>query len=351
MLARTFLRWLAAARPADVLDIVAVRGGPLLDDMAALGEVVTVLDPFEAGVPREGRRATALRERVHHLPPADATLLVSVAAGQVLPLLSDTGPIVTWSVEAGDDLHWVDEGLGLRERTARWLAGSETTKADLLPMLGTGHEAHLSPEFIPAIPHGSTSTHRPEFAPDRPLTVLGAGIGTWRKGIDLFAEVALAHSRHTSIPTRYVWVGGESDDLYPAVRAEVARVGPPTMEFAPSVGDLGPWFDEADVFVHAARLDSFPLVCLHAAASAVPVLGFRGAGGLEEMFGAAFAGRPFPDVAGLAALIDPVACDEGDAPCASAQQARVLGHFTVDTAGPILLRHLTEVAGAPAATP
>ena len=345
MLARTFLRWLREVQPTDLLDIVAVRGGPLLDDMAALGEVATVLDPFEPRVPRGGRRATELRDRLEHLPPADATLLVSVAAGQVLPLLDGTGPILTWSVEAGEDLHWVDEGLGLRERTTRWLVGSETPRTDLVPQLGARHETHLSPEFIPTVPTRNAGGARRGRARDRPLTVLGAGIGTRRKGIDLFAEVALAHSRRTSSPARYVWVGGERDDLHPAVRAEVARIGPPTMQFASTVSDLGEWFDEADVFVHAARLDSFPLVCLHAAACAVPVLGFRGAGGLEEMFGPAFAGRPYPDVAGLAALIDTVALAEDDQ-LGRAQQRRVLEHYTVDSAGPVLLRHLTEVARA-----
>ena len=133
VLARTFLRWLAAERPDDDVDVVAVRGGALLGDMVHLADVHVVLDPG-----RPGTRTTWTRSGSGNSPtdcatlePPDATLLVSVAGGQVLPLLADMGPVVTWVVEQGEDLHWLDTPLGLRERTTRWLAGSESSRAEL----------------------------------------------------------------------------------------------------------------------------------------------------------------------------------------------------------------------------
>jgi len=353
VLARSLLRWLRAAHPDHDVDVVAFRGGELLDDLIRLGPVRVVLDPEEPWNWRapDPRRVARLATRVAGLPPVDATLLVSVAAGQALPFLTGDDPIVTWVVEQGEELP-----SGTEARTRRWLAGSQGTRTELLGRLAPGTVVPVVPEFVeaPAEPGAALRQHcRTALgAGDDELLVVGAGIATVRKAPDLFLEVALAHHRAgDGPPARFVWLGGERDPLFHRLRAEVDRLElEEEIRFFGGVVDVVPWLAAADVFLHTARLDAFPLVCLHAAAVGTPVVAFAGVGGVPEMFGIAFVGSPYPDVPALRRNV----CDLGGArrraAVGAAQRAIVLDRFVDDVGGPLVLDQLTEVAAEHAAT-
>ena len=92
--------------------------------------------------------------------------------------------------------------------------------------------------------------------------------------------------------------------------------------------------------IHPARLDAFPLVCLHAAAQGVPVLRFAGVAALEEMFGEDAATAPFPDVVALAGELAALHDPDRRARVGAAQRAHVIAHHDVTVAGPILFEHL-----------
>lgn len=350
MLARSFLRWALAARPDDAFDVLAFRGGDLIDSTAELAPVRVVLDPSEPwdAVDSPRSRAATLRRRLSKLPPVDATLLVSVSAGQVLPLLDDDAPIVVWSVERGEDLHWIDRPVGLLERAEHWLAGSEGTARELAGRLPAGTDITVCREFIER-PVPVSTAHRSncrtaQGADDDDLLVMGAGIGTSRKGVDLFMEVAAAARRREMQRVRFSWLGGERDDLHWRVRSESQRLGLDDLRWFGSVTDVDPWLAAADVFLQSARLDSFPLICLHAAAVGTPVVSFGGVGGVEEMFGEAFLGRRYPDVEGIVDLLsclrDPaVRRRRGDE-----QRTAVLGRFTADGAAPAVMAQLESAA-------
>lgn len=347
-LGAAWLRWLSSTG-AHTADVVAVRGGPMraeLESLSCVTDVRVLLDPTDPPIVDADVPAPA-RVRVGGLPPAEATLLLSVAAAQALPVLPPT-PTVTWSVEAGEDLHWVERPLGLAARTTRWCAGSRTTLEDLRTLL-PGVPIGLLPEFVddpgPA-PSALVAARRATLTAGAPtVTVVGAGIATYRKAPDLFLEVLVAHRRRHGDACRATWIGGEDDPLHRLVRAEARRVAGGAVSFVPSVPDLPAWLAAADVFLHTARLDSFPLVCLQAALAGTPVLSFSGTGGVEEMFGDAHAGAPFPDVGGLADRLerlrsDPAARDE----VAAAQRERVRSAFVTDVAAPAVLDELATAA-------
>lgn len=350
VLALAHLRWCAAHRPEVDLDVVAFRGGPLLPDFAAVAPTVVVLDdhePWEHDAPVAGRRAD-LVARLADLPRVDATLAVSVSAGQVLPLLPSTsGPRVTWAVEVGDDLHWIDRpALDLVGRTARWLAGSEATRSELLERLPAGTDVAIVPEFVER-PAPTSDAERAQArvalgADADDLLVLGAGIGTWRKGSDLFVEVAAALGRTAPGLVRAVWIGGEADPLHDRVAADAEALPGVRAEVRRSVADLDPLLAAADVFVHAARADAFPLVCLHASLAGTPVVAFSGTGGVDEMFGAASRNVPFPDVTALAdevlALRDPAMAQAAG----GEQAAHVAQRYVADVAASVLHQAVAE---------
>jgi glycosyltransferase involved in cell wall biosynthesis len=350
VLARTFARWLGDNHPADRVEVVAFRGGPLAAELARSWPVEVVLDhhePWDWHGP-DPDRVAELSARVGRLGPVDASLLVSVAAGQVLPLLQPgSGPIVTWAVEIGEDLHWLDEPVGLLDRTDRWLAGSQATAGELAGR-AVPIAAPVVAEFVAdpiAVAADERARIRAELgARDGDLLVLGAGIGTVRKGMDLFVEVA-AGMRGIGRPSvRFAWVGGEEDPLFPLIAADVDRPCLDHVRLFPSVPDLDPWLAAADVFLHTARFDAFPLVCLQAAAHATPVVAFDGVGGVPQMLGPHFRGAPYPDAAGLAELVAGLADAGLRHELGSAQRTWVAERYLASAAAPALRAALVDVA-------
>lgn len=340
MLAMSFVRWMRREHPAVELEVVALRGGPLIDDVVRDADVVTLLEPHEPWDlgHHDDERAIRARHRLDQLPPPDATLLVSVAAGQLLPVMSHTGTLAAWVVEQGQDLHWIDEPTGLRERTEVWLAGSSSSHAEASRRLGV--PVRLVPEFVDdRSAADDVVVARCRAALDvgeGQLLVVGAGIATRRKAPDLFMQVCSAHERRHGPGATFLWIGGERDELHWPVREEARRLGLRGFTTMESVPDLHHWLAAADVFLHTARLDAFPLVCLHSAVAGTPVVGFRGTGGTTEMFGDTFAGADYPDVEGLADVVGSLGVPAVRDRVAQEQAQRVRSTFVTDVCGAAL---------------
>ncbi len=353
VLGLTFLRWMRRSHPDTELDIVAFRGGELAGDATRLGRTTILLDPEEpwdhADPPQ--RRCAELRATTADLALADVTLLVSVAAGHSLPYLpASTGPVVCWTVEQGEDLHWLDGPADLRGRTTRWLAGAPEVAEELTDRLGGGTQVDVVSEFVDDVgaddPVQVRNCRHALDPTGSELLVVGAGIATHRKAPDLFHEAAVAHDRGGDGSTAWAWLGGQRDPLFHPVLAQARGVSRPRFRMFGNVDDVVPWLASADVMLHPARLDAFPLVCLHAAFAGTPVVGFSGVGGLTTMFGPAFTGVPYPDVAGLAELVESLRPAGRRAELAEAQATWAAQRYSTDAAAPRLLQHLLSAAEA-----
>jgi glycosyltransferase involved in cell wall biosynthesis len=242
----------------------------------------------------------------------------------------------------------------LADPALSWAAGSAVSRLDARRRLAElraepPREVALLPEFV-ATPRPVTSrteARRRLGVTDDEFLVMAAGIGTERKAPDLFVEIALGfNARRTGArPARFVWVGGEDGELRRRV-ADHATSYPPLdlVTFVPTVDDLDSLLAAADVFLHPAREDAFPLVCVTAAALGVPVVAFAGVGGVPEMLGETFVGAPYPDVRGLVDHILGLA----DAPTAEAvgraQQARVVARYLAPTGAPRVRAALERAA-------
>lgn len=353
MLALAFVRWLRRTHPGDDVELVAFRGGEMVSEFSEVTAVRVLLDdhePWDHEAPPPDRVA-ALRKRTSGLAPVDANLLVSVAACQSLPLIDCPGPIVTWSVEVAEDLHWLSGPIPLAQSTDRWIAGSHATARELADRLG-GECPDVVPEFVddaPAVPPDRIAELRQELggADDRGV-VVGAGIGTVRKGLDLFVEAAAEYDRRWPGNAAFSWFGGWADPLWPVVNAEIERLGLP-VTLRPSVADLTPCLAAADAFLHTARRDAFPLVCLHAALAGTPVVAFEGGGGIGEMFGPTGTLVPYPDLVSAVEAVRRLATTESGPKVGALQGAHVRQRFTADAAAPLVYRHLIAATrGGPA---
>ena len=117
--------------------------------------------------------------------------------------------------------------------------------------------------------------------PNGATLVIGAGAGNWRKGGDLFVQLARVVCRQRS-DVYFVWIGGFSSDIDEfehdvrlAGLTERVRLRRPSRLYLD-------YFAAADLFVLTSREDAYPLVCLEAAALEKPIVCFAGAGGMPE---------------------------------------------------------------------
>ena len=117
------------------------------------------------------------------------------------------------------------------------------------------------------------------------FVVGGCGSLGWRKGSDLFVQIASAFARHGDLEqTKFLWIGGEpgrqeslefdQDVVRLGLQARCARV--------PSAPDVTDHYCALDAFALTSREDPFPLVVLEAAALGLPVVCFAGSGGAPE---------------------------------------------------------------------
>jgi glycosyltransferase involved in cell wall biosynthesis len=176
-----------------------------------------------------------------------------------------------------------------------------------------------------------------------PDALLVGGVGTmdWRKGPDLFLQLAAMVTRRLKDrDVRFVWVGGDSDGPNRGgLIVDAKRLG-----LGEKISFIGPMdrptelFAAMDVFALTSREDPFPLVMLEAASAGVPLVCFAGGGGAPE-FAIPDAGlvSPYLDVADMAvSVIRLLRGDDERQRMGQVAAARVRREHTVEQAGPVL---------------
>ncbi|MDG4549491.1 MAG: glycosyltransferase [Candidatus Contendobacter sp.] len=122
------------------------------------------------------------------------------------------------------------------------------------------------------------------------FVVGGCGTTDWRKGIDLFIQIAktllkmLAPEDRRRI--RFIWVGGDLDShdtLQLSHEINGSELLRKCVIFTGVKEQVVPYFSQFDVFLLSSREDPFPLVCLEAGALEKPVICFEKAGGAPDL--------------------------------------------------------------------
>lgn len=180
--------------------------------------------------------------------------------------------------------------------------------------------------------------------------VAAAGALEWRKGPDLFVQLALiVRKMRPQLNVHFVWLGGSSNlestkFLHDLAQADLtARV-----TLIPSQPDPMHYFAGFDLLALMSREDPFPLVCLEAAASGCPILCFNRAGGMPE-----FVERdcgsvvPYLDLEMMASEILRYESNrELRLRCGRAAQAKVRERHDVAIAGPQILEVMRRTASS-----
>lgn len=320
------LRWLKTQVDWEIEVLVNGRG-PLLDEFRSIGKTMILRSPaaFMCVFPQHCRI-----ELQRYLETQQMKVLLS---GRRFDLIyantSATWPQVSVLAERAPALLWHIHELGYALRLSigedrinkafldatRFVAVSNSVWDALTREFNVPNDkVDIINGFVP-LPNLSSEEQRSRGKlvrnmlgwPEDAFVVGGCGSVGWRKGTDLFLQIAHAVNLMGGYEkVRFLWVGGDDQ-------------GQESLEFAHDMRALGlqeycrristtaevsNLYCAMDVFALTSREDPFPLVMLEAGGCRVPVVCFEGAGG-----GAEFAGEeagliaPYLDVTTFASHI------------------------------------------------
>ncbi len=113
------------------------------------------------------------------------------------------------------------------------------------------------------------------------ILVFGCGTRDWRKGADLFVEVARLATGQSTVNVNFCWVGDGTDGRIPAMEQLIAQYGLENrVQLFSSHQNPRELFQAGDLFLLPSREDPFPLVCLEAAECGLPIICFQEAGSM-----------------------------------------------------------------------
>lgn len=308
-----FLTWIREHTDVETHTLV-MQDGPLRCRFEQVSEV-TLLDNtvvskalgtvqgglISLGSSRAWKPVAAARliPQLRHLRGFDLVYSNSIASAAVLPYLPPARAAVSHVHELQVALRtWrpPEHVEALRTIPDAWIAASGAVKDMLIDEFGLPPErVLLHHEFIDTssiadrkLPLRVIERHRRELGlPSDAAVVVGAGTVDWRKGPDLFVQLAAEVRRRTREPVSFIWVGGERAGTdFQRVRSEIERTGSDHVHFIGLKPDPLPWFALADVFALTSREDPYPLVCLENAMLGTPIVTYRN-GGIPELLEAA----------------------------------------------------------------
>jgi glycosyltransferase involved in cell wall biosynthesis len=121
---------------------------------------------------------------------------------------------------------------------------------------------------------------------DETIVIAGCGFADWRKGPDLFVQLAalMRHCMGDRKKLLFLWIGLLPDDERGKILLhDVQQLGlSGLVRFVGEQSNPYPYLNLCDVFCLCSREDPFPLVMLEAAALAKPMVCFDKAGGASE---------------------------------------------------------------------
>jgi len=237
--------------------------------------------------------ATHHQNLLNHFRESGIKLIFSstFTNGDILQTLAPLGCRVITHVHELN--YWIDLSgttniQQVLKHTSRYIAGSKVVRDNLITARSIPPDnIDLAHEFIPIPDISADPTGiRDKFAiSGGSCVVLGSGHETWRKGKDLFVQLAAQVQKIMPEPLpHFLWVGGfENDEIRRQIFHDVEKLGlTGRVHFTGAVPGTLNYFAVGDLFAMVSREDSFPLVCLEAALLGKPTICFADVGGMTE---------------------------------------------------------------------
>lgn len=375
-----FLRWLREHGKVDP-QIALLRGGPLTEQFAELGPTTVLGDVVDWPTPSNNEirlelrglygpslqlQRLRMRSTVAPLREARHVYLNSSVSLRLLHHLPRTETAISHIHELQSSLPWsmrTQDPALMRSRVTHFIAAADCV-ADNLHRSYDVERSRISRlyEFIDTSavvepPERDRATIRAELGlADDALVVGGCGYADWRKGIDLFIQMARHVGQQGRQDIHFVWVGDvpgghEGDEIrrdveHAGMDGRLHLVGLQSRPFD--------WYRAFDLFALTSREDPYPLVGLETSLLQVPMLCFDRSGGMIELIGRSTAEGlgesgvivPYLDVEAMGdAAIELLDDPQRRADIGRRAAAIVRRDHDVDVAAPQLLEILERVVG------
>ena len=120
---------------------------------------------------------------------------------------------------------------------------------------------------------------------NKKFTVGASGIAGWRKGTDVFLQIANYMNRyHTEYEINFKWVGKIPKDLKIQIESDLEKMNlEHIVQFTGEQVNPYVYYQEFDIFLMTSREDPFPLVCIETGMMGKPILCFENATGTAEI--------------------------------------------------------------------
>ena len=305
----TLLQWLHAHTNLNI-KVVCASGGPLKEKFESLYPTFIV----DNGLPRSEAKTRAQLLRFCG-DKVTALFMNSVVSASLLEYLKSVdAPRILYAHELKNSIEkfygterlaqsidLIDEFIGGSQPVIDNLIesyGMPVTKTSVLEsfIVSSNRDALSDVEFAAA-----KQTNKAQLGLDASSKlVLACGMIEWRKGPDLFVDVAKKAIANGADNVTFIWIGPIPADQ--SIVAEYLKGVRAVVQFVGEKKDFKPYFDAADIFLLPSREDPFPLVCLEAADSELPIITFADNGGSPKFVNDARCGYvvPFEDTAAMA---------------------------------------------------
>ncbi len=294
-----YLQWLKENKPDYKTDLLLLRGGDLEEEYEKVANVFilpkndNLRTIFQRGISRLKAKAK-IKPRLPPLAPFnrnyDVVLGNTIISLEYLSFFKRKGfHTICWLHELGYIVQSFSERkfIELSDDIDQFIIVSQAVES-MLRQFGIKKKTHLVYDFSKADlkVNENIETVKNELGiPPNAFVVLGSGTIEWRKGVDLFLQIASRIIRQNE-DVYFVWVGGKSShsDLeYNQIQYDFRRLGlADRLIFTGIQKNPHRIFSTMNLFALTSREDAFPLVCFEAASLGKPIICFEGAGGIPE---------------------------------------------------------------------
>lgn len=295
------LRWYRSTHPTIRTEVLTLAPGELMAEFHEASEGCAHLLPEKAPIrsgwrgrlgrlfqrSKENRSPRELQLQALALSDPDVvhanTVLSLGCALQFLDLMGKPAKLVLHVHELQTIIReYVPNFQQLARRVDHFIAASVLVRDELVDLWGIDVERiDVVYEFTRIKAVGSVHPVGERAV----LHVGGSGTAHWRKGDDLFLQLAL-HMRkhHPTVPVHFTWVGFMSHRQQGILDGDLRKTGlGDRVRFIGATKDPQDTYASFDLFALTSREDPFPLVCIEVGMLGRPILCFDKATGTAEV--------------------------------------------------------------------
>lgn len=298
-----FLKWLKRENKNLQIDIVFLEGGDLLEDFKAFTTVcynysdVLVKKAFLPKlysyllrkIMKQGSRKEVFVKNIasHNYDIIYANTIVSVAFATALKKSSTNSPKIVAHIHElntaikgclpsfQEHIPYIDQFISVSKLVMENLNINWKVNPNI---------NHLFYAFSDKVAT-KDATMQKQGRNNKVFEVGASGLVFWRKGDDLFIQVAnYIKTRYPEIKIKFTWVGQISHLQRLSVEADLEKANlKDTVFFVGEHSNPEVYFQNFDVFLMPSREDPFPLVCIEVGKMGVPIICFEKATGTAEI--------------------------------------------------------------------